>query len=310
MRPTWKILCLLFGFLLYTSASVGHPSYGLVVTPDGDIFFCDVLHHEGTLWRIDRAGRLDAVLTGVHSHFIMADAEGSVWGTDHDYLPSIDGNRNSLWKLTEDLSKVVVIPPTTDPRQFSGVNFVVDSRGTVFFAHDHQLYVRGDSVAPRLFIPEKFGRITSLQIDRDDMMYVVDTDRGHGSVFMVSPGGEVDLTADSLREARPLNPPFEDPVYHLLYAAHVDPDGVIYLADSGSRRVLRIAPESPVSTVYRSDPPWWPVAYVTQGGSAYVMEAGFVDGVGNQGPRIVRIRDGVSEVLCEITADTRAWPGQ
>ncbi|MDX1409826.1 MAG: hypothetical protein R3330_16870, partial [Saprospiraceae bacterium] len=187
---------------------LSHPSYGIVVNKYGEIIFCDVLHHDGTLWKIDRQGQLSTLLTGEHCHFIHQDPEGNIWGTQHEYLPQTDGNRNSLWKYTHAGRKVTVISPTEDPRAFSGQNFAVIDNA-VYYNYEHRIYRRSPGGTPELLLDRDFGRIMSLQRDSRGNLYVVSNDTNGGSVYRITPDKRVFTVADDLLEAKPGDPPFE-----------------------------------------------------------------------------------------------------
>ncbi|MDH3245147.1 MAG: hypothetical protein OEM26_11070 [Saprospiraceae bacterium] len=57
--------------LLAISDLQGHPSSGLIITQEGDLIFADVLRNEGTIWKYSPDGRLTALLTGEHCHFVF-----------------------------------------------------------------------------------------------------------------------------------------------------------------------------------------------------------------------------------------------
>lgn len=293
-------------FIFFTRPSAAHPAYGLLVTPHQEVYFSDVLHGLGTIWRIDHHGKLSQVLTGEHSHFLFLDQQGMIWGTNHEYLPATDKNRNTLWRWHPLMGKQIIITPTYDPRVFSGVNFVVDSDQHIYFNTDNVLYVRSAAGSTRQLHPHRFGRIISLQMDDQERIYIVDNNAEQGSIFRLDTNGDLERVADHLLDDNPPDPPFPEPRFNMLFAAFVDSLGHIYVANSGSRRVTAIDAEGNKRHIYHSQAPWYPVAYAHRDGIAYVMEAGFIAGRGNIGPRIVRIRDGNREVI----ADTESFKAE
>jgi hypothetical protein len=298
------IMRLIFPFtfiLIYSiySPISAHPSYGLVVTKDGDVYFCDVLHNSGTIWKYSFNGRLEKVLTNVHSHYLFLDSKGLIWGTDHDYIPSSGKNDNELWNLNSENEKKVVIPATSDPSEFSGVNFVVDKNETVYFDYQDHIYKREVKSPPELFMDYKFERITSLQMDIDGNIYVIDNNVNNGSVFKINKSGIIEFSKDELREKSPFDPPLPDPIHNMLYASFVDIGGNIYIANSGSRRISRIDKNGSVAHIYYSHPPWYPVAYFRSGEIEYIMETGFHNEE-NIGPRIIQITKGQRIILINV----------
>lgn len=297
-----KVRQLFFLLSLCFSCTIvqAHPSYGLVVLENGTVYFVDVLHHEGALWKYTPEQGLSRVLDGVHSHYLFQDANGRIWGTDHDYIPSRETNRNSLWQLTPDEEKVNWILPTEDPSQFSGVNFVVDRQARVYFPYENQIFRRTPERSPRRFIDHQFGRIMCLSMDEADRLFVADTERKGGSLYRVDPNGMIHLLADELKEENPVDPPFPESRFNLLFGVNLDIDGHVYVANSGSRRIWKITPEGEKKAIYHSRAPWYPMAAVEVNGLLYVMEAAYEPGVGNYGPRIVIQEDKDREVLVEI----------
>jgi hypothetical protein len=292
--------------LLFSTLSVSaHPSYGLVVTETGNVIFCDVLHNSGTIWMLDRQGKLSKILTGEHCHFIFMDRHSNIWGTNHEYLPDTDNNRNTLWKLHPSQEKQIVIPPTTNPKEFSGVNFVVDGQENIYFDVDGQLYIRREKEGPRLFLPHRFGRIISLQTDEDGNIYVVDNNEKNGTVFKVTPEKEVIALAGHLLERPPPDPPFPNPLHNMLFATFIAPGGNVYVANSGSRRITLIKNDGSVEHLYHSEAPWYPVAFYQKDGIDYIMENSFVPGEGNFGPRIIRVEAGKKVVLVDVDKPPR-----
>jgi hypothetical protein len=52
----------------------------------------------------------------------------------------------------------------------------------------------------------------------------------------------------------------------------IDADGVMYVAATGSRRVLKITPQGQVSTILEAPAPWQPTGVALFEGAVYVLE--------------------------------------
>jgi hypothetical protein len=280
--------------------ATGHPSYGLIVSPDGTIYFCDVLHHDGALWKVLPNGDRQTVLTNEHCHFIYQDVHGTIYGSDDNYVPRDKTNYYSFWKLGQNFEKEMIIEPTIDPEVFSGTNFVVDSEGNIYFSWDNKIRKRLPNGETAPYVDKEFGRIMSLQMDVLNNLYVVDKNSNEGSIFRIRPDKSIEIVADHLLDIPPKNPPFKEPRFNMLYAAHVDSDLKVYVANSGSRRITRISLDGSKDHIYHAQPPYYPVAYYKNGKSAYVMEAGFISGIGNIGPRIIKIEGDRLSVVADL----------
>lgn len=196
---------------------------------------------------------------------------------------------------------MTVIRPTEQPSEFSGVNFVVDSSGNIYYDFKNQIYIREMDGPPKLYCQQDFGRIMSLQMDECGDIYVVSNNTHGGAVYKVALDGSAVVITTNLREQKPKNPPFPKDMHNMLYAAHIDATGTIYVANSGSRRVSKISPDQNITHIYHSEKPWYPVAYAERNGRAFVMEMGMsILRGGNIGPRIVEVTNGQRKVLAEV----------
>lgn len=294
-----KFFLILTFVSLFTSELLSHPSYGMIVTVAGDIIFCDVLHNDGTIWKYSSDGKLSALLNGEHCHFLFEDLHGNIWGTDHDYLPDDQTNLNTLWKLSPSYEKVVVLGPTKDASQFGGVNFAVNGRGEIHFDWQGQIYRYTGSGPPSLAAAHKFGRIMSLQMDQLGDLYIVDNNSDRGSIYKMNNQGEIQQVTRQLLDTEPEDPPFDNPIHNMLFGCFVDESLNVFVANCGSRRVTRIT-EGVQEHIYHSEAPWFPVAFASRNGRSYVMECGFIEGVGNIGPRILELIEDEWRVLVDV----------
>ncbi|MCB0639697.1 MAG: hypothetical protein KDC54_23900, partial [Lewinella sp.] len=241
--------------------------------------------------------------TDEHAHFLFQDQAGFIWGTNHEYLPSTDGNRNTLWRLDADLQKEIMIPPTEDPTAFSGVNFVITPGGEVIFSWADQLYRRRLTGPAEVWLDHTFGLINSLQLDEAGNLYVIDTETEQGTLYRVSPARELTVVATQLRQPAPDHPPYEREDHNRLYAAWIAGDGTVFVTDIGHRRLIRLAPDGSRSFPFHSEAPWYPVAYAEQAGTGYVLEVGYDPGRGHVGPRVVRLTDNGASVWVDVERD-------
>ncbi len=289
-----------FMFAILSAFSLqAHPSYGLVINEAGELIFCDVLNNAGTLWKWSKKNALEKLLTAEHCHFIFQDQQGNIWGTNHEYIERTKSNLNSLWKYTPEGKKEIVIHRTINP-DFSGNNFTIDSKGLIYFNWEDQIFVREVDGSPTLFVPDTFERIVSLQMDKNDNLYVVENVLHEGCIFRISPEKEIKLIADHLKEIPPPDPPFRKARFNMLYAAFVGSGGEIFVANSGSRRITKILADGKQTHIYHSEKPYYPVAYCERNGKAYVMEMGFKPGKGNLGSRILQLKNGKAELIVDV----------
>jgi hypothetical protein len=67
------------------------------------------------------------------------------------------------------------------------------------------------------------------------------------------------------------DPPAETPAAYCRGLA-VDADGVMYVAATGSRRVLKITPNGEVRTILETETPWQPTGVALFNGAVYILE--------------------------------------
>ncbi|MEM7369217.1 MAG: hypothetical protein AAF587_11505 [Bacteroidota bacterium] len=288
----WGVWCLSLGH--------AHPSFALIITDQGDLLFADVLHNEGTIWKYSSEGKLTALLTGEHCHMIFADSRGVIWGTDHAYIEAIEGNENTLWRLDQTGKKEIIIAPTREPTEFSGVNFVLNRKNRLIFPHNGQLYQRDLQGASSLLSSHQFGRIMSIQIDHQDRLYIADNNTDNGSVYQLLPSGHLHQLTNKLLEKPPPNPPFEMEMHNMFLGMSVDDSGNVLLANIGSRRISQITQDGTTAHIYHAEAPWFPVAALRKDGKLYVEEVGYQAGKGHLGPRIVLWDGKQKQIIVEI----------
>lgn len=304
---------LLFGILCLSgfrpAAGTAHPAWGVVADEAGNIFFTDLFHNGGSLWRLDRSGGLRAIRMNLHSHSLSAGPEGSIWAGDHQWIQGYaegDGE-NTLLRIDGE-GRITELVRTRDGSIFYGNNIAVDGEGRVYFERDKRLYRwrAGQRAAP--LGDRVFGRIITSFASRDGCLYVTDNNFAGGSLVRIDPAdGRSAVIAGDLLEERPANPPFDDPLHNMLFGIAQDAAGDFYVCNSGSRLVWRIDDHRKKAIVYRSEDPWYPVGVAIRDGSLIVMECGYREGQGHLGPRIIGWDAGsnTAEVLAEVGSQAR-----
>jgi len=92
----------------------------------------------------------------------------------------------------------------------------------------------------------------------------------------------------------------------------VDSQGVVYVAATGSRRVLKLTPQGDVSAILQAPSPWSPTGVAVFGGEVYVLE--WQDAPASQTevrrawiPRVRKVgRDGNVKTLATVSRETNA----
>lgn len=275
MRQSLSFFLLIFSFYCVDA----HPSWGIVVDQKGNIIFSDLEH----VWQITPDGKLEKRLSGRHTHELYLDAEGILWGTDSEYLSATDEWRNQLW-YQQGTELKEAIPWVKGFEEFGGSNFVVQPGGRMVFPYQNQLYQRSHTGETRLYASFKYGRLCTIHGLEDGRILVSDSSED-GKLYQVDTTGQSQLLASGLKELEPENPPLKEARFNLFYGLR-EKNEQIYLANSGSRRILKIDMDGQFSTFFTSEMPWYPVGICFEKDTTYILEWGFTNT--NIGPRILR----------------------
>ena len=279
-----KMTIVLVALLLPWRSAVAHPASGIVVGPQGTVYFV----YRGVM-RIAADGTTTNIHPSRGGHWMALDVAGS-------------------------FSRV-------QPRQFERVTsegvrpalIFADGGAPIAVGRDGNLYYSSassgeDPIAPGAlgltrmtpggaltpFAPalqQKLAElkegVTGLATGLDGSLYVA----SWSAVFRVNMDGTVAVVAQHLKPTDcDWDPPDHDKSNHLpcLRGLAVDGDGRIYAAATSCRRVLQITHDGRVSVVLRSEAPWSPTAVALRNGSIYVLEYTHANGPSKEGwyPRV------------------------
>lgn len=252
------VLCLLLG----TTASA-HPGSGIVVDKHGQIFFADT--GQG-VWKIDTYGKLTYVPASSF-HWMALDEVGNFAGSQKNFGEWFE-------RVTPQDSKPVVITCSDFP-------LTANRDGNMYYADTRPSSPRivrrtPDGSESVLVRGEMFQGISGIAAGPDCSLYVTDASRAdvntirkitmEGVISTFASLDKIEIGIDSANQ-----PPPETPAAYCRGLA-VDSQGVVYMAATGSRSVLKITPQGEVSTILRAPSPWSPTGVVVFRGEVYVLE--------------------------------------
>jgi hypothetical protein len=254
----FAVACLLLATAPSASA---HPGWGLVRDDArGLVYYTDLVR----VWKIDREGRRSVAVPDVHTHELMLDEAGNLYGED---LEGVGGGgwRNRIWRLSPDGRLEDVIPWRSGYRDDYG--FVKDGDGALYWAScvdmqracvvkrrapDGTVSVAGggaEFARPLNFLaPEPGGRV--LLADGRDVKRITAAD-----VAVVA--AAVGKTGDRFAIMG-------------MYAAA---DRSVYAAAFEDRIIVRVAPDGTRQELARSDGAWQPTGVLRAPDGLWVLEA-------------------------------------
>ena len=315
MRVPSIIMTIALTLVIGVAASA-HPASGIVVDSKKQIYFSDL----ETIWRVDTSGNLTVFRAGVrgrHVHELAIDKEDNIYGADISYIS--DKWISTVWKMTPAGSFVYLLEPTSDPPV--GMSIWRDQQGNMYWVDQNNhtktktlllrrtpsgvvttlagsAYGHADGKGTQA----RFGSIGGMTFGLDGSIYLTDGD----SLRMVTMDGTVTTLGRGLNVRTPEDSPtLFGGNYGSLAGLAVSADGgSVFIADSGNRRLLKVA-KGKVDVVLRSEAPFFPTgAAATESGDVYVLEVGFTIPNVSSGPRIRKVSsDGTITVVATVGED-------
>ena len=253
-----------------------HPGWGIVVDSAGQIYFADADRNK--IWRVNRQGKLEAIIAGKHSHEITLDKAGNLYGTHLYYVEAGDHWFTSFWKLAPDSRPIDLVSSTTDPPR--GMGLLRDTEGNIYsgdysenqvrvvkLLRDGQISVIAGGETGHADGPgaqAKFTLIQTMVFGNDGALYVLDRD----CVRRVTLDGVVTTIG-----AKPLAGIERRQRGQMLLGLTVDARGDVYAADGEFACLRRIKPDNNVDTVLASGWFWSPSGVTSAESELYVLES-------------------------------------
>lgn len=290
------------GIILLTILSVAsftaaaHPSSGIVVDAQGNVFFQDGIAR--TIWKIDAQGKVTAHYDKLGGHWLALDAQGKLARTD--------------LKLVERIAPALIVadggaPITinTDGHLYYGLDVSSPGRVSVgltrIFSDGRQ-----EPFAPGLAKSIEALGITGLANGPEGTLYAACLT----GVWKVKPDGTFTLLVNPVL----MKDCDQDAPTVFLRGLDVDSRGTIYAAATGCRGVVKITADGKVETVLKAERPWSPTGIAVRGDEVYILEYTNANGAAGEGwlPRVRKLgRDGKVTTLATITqAQQRAQPNR
>ncbi|MEQ9094896.1 MAG: hypothetical protein RIE32_01380 [Phycisphaerales bacterium] len=262
-----------------------HPGSGLEVAADGAVYLADV--GSETIWRIAADGSIGPAVLDSWTHEFQLESDGTlVYEREHT---GSEQAPQSLRTLAPDGERRVLIPAPPDRGRFGSSAFARMADGSVVFAHtvrgedgrwraiirrrdadDHdgsRVRTIAGALAGELYLDgpgneATFRMIVNMRPMPDGSVLLLDRDRVRRIAFDGDGACTVTTRGPSLIDADPADPPFRsgpETTWNRLYGLATDGDGNVLVTYFAGRRVMRIAPEGAVETIYASDRGWSPI---------------------------------------------------
>jgi sugar lactone lactonase YvrE len=243
-----------------------HPGWGIIVDPHHNTYFTDLKQ----VWRISAGGEKRVVVPHVHTHELYLDPGGTLFGEHLWYDNRRQKWGHYLWELTPD-GRVIRHAPQEGFR--TEVSFVRDADGRMYWMEGSRLLTRKPGGPPETRAdlgadPAAPGRVPGgiLAAAPDGTTYVVST----GVLLRIAPDGSSARVASGLNEH--VWSAFLTQPWHYVMGLAVDPQGNVYVANAGARKLKKVTPSGKVATVLSAGFPWSPCGVAVHGADVYVLE--------------------------------------
>jgi streptogramin lyase len=245
---------------LLASGASAHPGSGIEIDKDGRIFFTDTGHG---VWMIDREGKL----TDLHSsrfHWLAIDEAGRFADSERSFGEWFE-------RVTPKGAKPCIV-------QCSDFPCTIARDGNLYYADTREGRGRIVRRTPEgketvLARDPKLESIDGITCGPDGALYVTQHNGGNDiSLRKITMAGEISTIASNFVGKDPIkDPPRETPAAYCRGLA-VDREGDVYIAATGSRRVVKINALGEASTIVECESPWQPTGVTIFDGNVYVLE--------------------------------------
>ena len=254
-----QILLTLAAVCVLSAPVLAHPGAGIGVDRLGQVYFLDT---GSGLWRIDTKGNLTQLSTTLF-HWLAIDANNRFASSP---LPT---GANGEIKTVGSNPAVLIA---------SDWPIAIGQDGNLYYQSGPQ----GSLKIVRMVPSGRTSVVATLPatVTGKPLPYVSGITAGPGgslyytedtAIRRISAGGRISTVARVRAPANPPSIPATDSHPYLRGLA-VDASGVMYVADTGDARVLKITPNGRVTTLLQTESPWAPTAVALFGSDVYVLE--------------------------------------
>jgi sugar lactone lactonase YvrE len=291
---------------LATREALGHPSSGIVVDAEGQVYFQDAIGR--AIWKIDSQGRLSKYFDRMGGHWMALDAQGTFARAKVPHFERItpDGTKPAL--VVADGGSPIVVNQDGNLYYLCGFSRTepTDPGGPLIgrITPEGKLTVLAPGLKDTV---ERLSGITGLAAGPDGFLFAA----CRSALLKIATDGTATVlvhpvaVADCDEDFPDGNPNLPLPA---LRGLAVDAEGTVYAAATGCHRVVRITRDGKVDVVLKAERPWSPTGVAVHAGDVYVLEytnanAGSAEG---WAPRVRKLaRDGTVTTLATLSPRSR-----
>jgi hypothetical protein len=244
--------------LLASTFAFAHPGSGIVIDKDGNVYITDT--GKG-VWKISPSGKL-SFIEAPQFHWMSIDPTGRFSGVSNSF-----GNHFER-----------VSPAGTRPALIMCSDFplVIGNDGNLYYVntqrHAGKIIRRSPTGEETVLAQDPiFESVGGIAVGNDGALYVTDTNNPETTAIRkITMSGAISVIASYIGKNGSDSQLETQRSY--CRGLFVDSSGIIYIAATGSRSVLRKTPNGSVTTILETNSPWTPTAVAVFQGEVYILE--------------------------------------
>ncbi len=255
----YRIVLIFVAAGLFSASIIAHPGAGIAVDRLGQVYFLDT---GSGLWRIDARGGLTHLSTTLF-HWLAIDESNRFANTQ---LPS-----GALFEILRVGADPTVLLSSDFPLAIGQDGSLYYPSGSAGSLRMMKMTPDGATSAiatlPRTVKGEPLPYLGGIVPGPAGSLYYTED----SAIKRITSQGLIGTAITVRAPPQPPSIPATDQHPYLRGLA-VDKRGVMYVADTGDARVLKITPRGEVTTLLETQSPWAPTAVALYGSDIYVLE--------------------------------------
>lgn len=274
------VILILIQLLILSIPTIAHPSWGIVVDKDRNIYFADIAHNGmGSVWKLTNKGELKLLLQNFHAHNVSLDKQNNLI-TAHGEVP------HTLIRINQNGS-IDTLYHTRDYKDFFGGNCAWSTKNEkiIYGLREHKYLREMDINGTQKNIGNyQFKWNQSIYVSPDGTIYATEIGIDNGCIVKIDTNGVSTFIARNLISKLDRE---KDKHNDILLGITEGCDGYIYVAETAGKRIVKVLKNGQTETFYNSANNWTPTAIDFFSGDAYILE--YKETGKTVGPRIVKI---------------------
>lgn len=274
-------------FLLLGSTinSFAHPSWGIIVDKNKNIYFGDISHFgRGSVWKYSNNGKLTLLIKDFHAHNVSIDSENNL------VVAHGEMDQHTLIRFNSDHT-IDTLFHTNNYKNFNGGCCTYTNSGEIIFSAENYFWKINENKTREKISTYKFGWNQTMYCDEDGNKYGPDIGDGLGKLVMIDQHGNASILADSLISKTERE---YDKHSDILMGITKGCDKNIYIAELAGQRIIKITNDT-TQTFYKSSGNWVPTGIDFFSGDAYILE--YNEGNSKKGPRVIKIDESGNKTI-------------